>query len=159
MNSTASSAGRLTAEQLATWRGFIETAEQLRSTLAARLQTESGLSSGDYVVLLSLDEAAGHRMRSSALAEHMGWERSRLSHHLGRMERRGFIEREACATDSRGAEIVATAAGLGAFRRASVPHLRAVRELFIDALTRDQLGAVEDLTAALQARLARPASG
>jgi DNA-binding MarR family transcriptional regulator len=152
-HSTTARTRRLTAEQLATWRAFIETAEQLRSMLGARLQSESGLSSGDYTVLLALSEASGRRMRSSALAEQVGWERSRLSHHLGRMERRGLVVREECATDSRGAEVVATAAGIGAFRRASVPHLRAVRELFIDALTPDQLSSVQDFAAALQAHL------
>ena len=33
-------------------------------------------------------------MRSSELAAHIGWERSRLSHHLGRMERRDLIRRQ-----------------------------------------------------------------
>ena len=139
------------------WRSFIETTEQLRSTLAARLQTESGLSPGDYAVLLALHEGDNHRSRSSALAERIGWERSRLSHHLGRMERRALIRREECMTDSRGAEIVLTETGLDAFRRASVPHLRAIRELFVDALTPEQLDAVQDIAATLRARLARHA--
>src|SRR2546430_1705026 len=78
-----------TREQLEVWREFIETAEALRSELASRLQGESTLSLGDYAVLLALSEAPGGRKRSSDLAAHIGWERSRLSHHLGRMERRG----------------------------------------------------------------------
>ncbi|MEJ3742664.1 hypothetical protein WEI85_05140 [Actinomycetes bacterium KLBMP 9797] len=73
---------------------------------------------------------AGSRMRSSGLADANGWERSRLSHQLGRMERRGPIRRQEAATDSRGAESVA---GDEAFRTATFPHLRAVRELFVDA--------------------------
>ena len=77
-------------------------------------------------------------MRSSELAAGIGWERSRLSHHLGRMERRGLVRREECATDNRGAEVVLSTAGAEAFRAATVPHLRAVRELFVDALTPEQ---------------------
>jgi DNA-binding MarR family transcriptional regulator len=75
-----------------------------------------------------------------------------LSHHLGRMERRGLIDRQECSTDSRGAEIVLTPTGDAAFRRATVPHLRAIRELFVDALSPDQLDAVQDITAALGGR-------
>jgi DNA-binding MarR family transcriptional regulator len=142
-----------TKQELATWRAFIETTGQLRSELAARLQAECGLSAGDYAVLLALQEADDHHLRSSVLAATIGWERSRLSHHLGRMERRGLIGRQECATDSRGAEIVLTPAGLKAFRGASVPHLRAIRELFVDALTPDQLVAVQDIVAALGGRL------
>jgi DNA-binding MarR family transcriptional regulator len=142
-----------TAEQLRIWRDYIETAEVLRSELTSRLQSESSLSPGDYAVLLALSEARDQRMRSSGLAAHIGWDRSRLSHHLGRMEKRGLIRREGCATDNRGAEIVLTPTGAEAFRRATVPHLRAIRELFVDSLTSDQLVAAGEVAAALRARL------
>jgi DNA-binding MarR family transcriptional regulator len=139
-----------TREQLRIWRDYIETAEALRAELASRLQADCSLSPGDYAVLLALSEAPGERMRSSELATQVGWERSRLSHHLGRMERRRLIRREECATDSRGAEIVLAAGGMTAFRAATVPHLRAVRELFVDALTPDQLTGVGEAAAALR---------
>jgi DNA-binding MarR family transcriptional regulator len=144
-----------TRTELHTWRDFLETTEALRTALAARLQSESALSTGDYAVLLALSEAEGQRMRSSAMAAHVGWERSRLSHHLGRMERRGLIRREECATDSRGAEVVLEPAGAEAFHGATVPHLRAVRELFVDALTPEQLAAAGEIAAALRAHLSR----
>ncbi|MCR6489562.1 MarR family transcriptional regulator [Amycolatopsis sp. OK19-0408] len=142
-----------TTEELRVWRGFIETAEALRAELGSRLQADCGLSPGDYSVLLALSEADGQRLRSSQLAEGVGWERSRLSHHLGRMERRGLVRREECLTDNRGAEVVLTAEGATAFRGATVPHLTAVRELFVDALTPEQLAAAGEIAAALRAQL------
>jgi DNA-binding MarR family transcriptional regulator len=142
-------------EELRVWREYIETAETLRSVLAARLQNDSGLSAGDYAVLLALGETAGRRMRSSELAATIGWERSRLSHHLGRMERRELIQREECATDNRGAEIVLAAAGADLFRRASAPHLRDIRELFVDALGPEQLVAAGEIASTLRAHLSR----
>lgn len=144
----------LTADELRTWRGFIEVARDLDARLSSRLHDESALSSGDYTVLLALSEAAGKRMRSSALAEAVGWERSRLSHHIRRMEGRGLIRRDDCAVDYRGAEVVLTDQGAHAFRSASVPHLRAVRELFVDALTPEQLDQVDRISAALRTALA-----
>jgi DNA-binding MarR family transcriptional regulator len=138
---------------LRVWRDFIETSERLRAVIGSRLQTESGLSTGDYSVLLSLSEAPSSRVRSSELADLVGWERSRLSHHLGRMEGRGLIRREECATDNRGAEAVLTPAGADAFRRASAPHLHAIQDLFVTALTDEQLASVEGITAALRAQL------
>ncbi|MBV1856457.1 MarR family winged helix-turn-helix transcriptional regulator [Catellatospora tritici] len=142
-----------TTEQLRIWRDFIETTEALRSELSSRLQRDSGLSPGDYAVLLALSEAPEQRQRSSDLAAGIGWERSRLSHHLGRMERRGLIRREDCATDSRGAEIVLAPDGAKAFHSATVPHLRTIRELFVDTLTPQQLSAAGEIAAALRARL------
>jgi DNA-binding MarR family transcriptional regulator len=147
-----------TVNELRTWRAFVETADDLRSALASRLQSESGLSSGDYAVLLALTEAVNTNMRSSELATHIGWERSRLSHHLRRMEDRELIRRNACLTDNRGAEITLTRLGAETLRRASAPHMHAVRELFIDALTPAQLVAAGDIANALHAHLAEARS-
>ena len=146
--------GRLPSRaELRAWRSFTEATEELRTVIAGRLLSDTGLSTGDYTVLLALSEADGTRMRSSELAVRVGWERSRLSHHLGRMERRGLITREPAATDSRGAEVVLAPAGGVAFRSATAPHLRAVREVFVDALTPEQVAAAEDIAAALRRHL------
>ncbi|MCP2266555.1 MarR family winged helix-turn-helix transcriptional regulator [Promicromonospora thailandica] len=142
-----------TPDELRAWRGFIETAQTLNARLTSRLQKESGLTSADYTVLLALSEADGRRLRSSELADAVDWERSRLSHHLRRMENRDLVRRVECADDFRGAEVELTDHGARSFRAASVPHLRAVRELFVDALTPEQLDQVEALTAALRSRL------
>jgi DNA-binding MarR family transcriptional regulator len=144
-----------TPEELGTWRNFIETTERLRSLTGSRLQTESALSSADYAVLLTLSEAEGTRVRSSELAARVGWERSRLSHHLGRMEQRGLIRREECATDSRGAEAVLTPVGAEAFRHALPAHMHAIQELFVAALSPEQLEAVRDITRALASHLSQ----
>jgi DNA-binding MarR family transcriptional regulator len=143
----------LTSAELRTWRDFIETVQALHLRLEGRLQSESSLSQGDYQVLLALSEADSHRMRPSELATAIGWERSRLSHHLGRMEKRGLIGRDPCAADGRGAEVVLAAHGSDCFRRATIPHLRAVRELFIEALTPEQLAAANEITGTLRRHL------
>lgn len=144
-----------TREELRIWRDYIETGETVRAAMAARLQQESGLSPGDYAVLLALSEATGRRLRSSELAATIGWERSRLSHHLGRMERRGLIRREECLTDNRGAEVVLAPPGLEVFQEANRPHLRDIREIFVDALTPEQIAAAGEIAAALRAHLAQ----
>src|SRR3989454_2859045 len=107
---------RMTSAELATWRSLLDTTGELRRVLGAELQ-ETSLSPADYQVLLALTEADGKRMRSSELARTIDWERSRLSHHLGRLERRRLIRRDNCATDSRGAEVSLTAQGARVFRR------------------------------------------
>lgn len=142
-----------TPEQLRIWRGFVETSATLRDRLGAQLQNSSSLSSGDYQVLLALSEAAERTARSSELAALIDWERSRLSHHLGRMEKRGLVRRVPCADGAHGVDVLLTDEGAEAFRAANVPHLRAIRELFVDALSPEQLAAVDDVTAALRRHL------
>src|SRR5260370_31027391 len=103
---------RMTSGELAIWRSLIDTTAELRRILSAQLQ-ESGCSPADYQVLLALREADGRRLRSSELAASIDWERSRLSHHLGRLERRDLIGRSDGATDRRGAECSLTNYGAG----------------------------------------------
>ena len=142
-----------TSAELQAWRLIIETSEQVRNVVAARLQDESGLSTGDYSVLLALSEHPEKRIRSSQLADDIGWERSRLSHHLGRMERRGLIRRESVPGDSRGAEIVLTPIGAHLFRTGSAPHLHAVQDVFVRALSAEQLTSLEDAMHAVRTQL------
>lgn len=139
-----------TAPQLRIWRDFIETVADIQSELGRRLQEDSGLSPADYSVLLALSDQKARELRSSELALAIGWERSRLSHHLGRMERRGLIRRDDCATDNRGAVIVLTEDGATAFRRSNPAHLRAIHELFVHRLDDEQLRMVDDITRALR---------
>jgi DNA-binding MarR family transcriptional regulator len=143
----------MTAGELAIWRALIDTTAELRRTLGAQLLQESGISPADYQVMLALWEAGGRRLRSSELAATIDWERSRLSHHLARMERRGLIRRDDCATDSRGAEVSLTDDGAGMFRGATAPHMRAIKRHFADALTPEQFEALADILRALQKHL------
>jgi DNA-binding MarR family transcriptional regulator len=143
---------RMTSRELAIWRSLLDTTAELRKILSAQLQ-ESGCSPADYQVLLALSEADGRRLRSSELAASIDWERSRLSHHLARMERRDLIGRSDCATDSRGAEVSLTNYGAVMFRRAGAPHLRAIKKHFADALTPEQFEALADILQALQNHL------
>lgn len=152
MTAGAAKRGRLTAQELAIWRSLLDTTDELRRVLGTQLQA-SGLSPGDYQVLLALREAEGQHLRSSELAATIDWERSRLSHHLGRMERRGLLRRDDCPTDSRGAVVSLTERGIEAFRRASAPHLRAIKRHFVDALTSEQLEALAEVLQALQRHL------
>src|SRR6266699_2908900 len=122
---------RMTSRELAIWRSLIDTTAELRRVLGAELQ-ESNLSPADYQVLLALSEAEDRRLRSSELARTIDWERSRLSHHLGRMERRRLIRRDDCAT---------------------APHMRAIKKHFADALTPEQFEALADVLRALQNHL------
>ena len=144
-----------TSAELAIWRAHIEVVEMVRARLEAQLHRESHLSSPDYKVLLALNEADTHSMRPSELAAFINWERSRLSRHLGRMEARGLVRRVPHAEDARGADVILTDAGARAYRASTAPHLRAIKSVFLDALTPELLSQVEAVDAALWAHLDR----
>ena len=56
------------------------------------------------------------------------------------MERRGLVERVECAEDGRGAFIAVTPTGRTAIEQAAPGHVRAVRRLMFDALSKDEVG-------------------
>ncbi len=137
----------LSEDEQHAWRGLLQMMGRLDAELNRQLQDASGLSQADYGVLVPLSEAPDGRLRPYELVRTLAWEQSRLSHHLSRMEKRGLVERQECASDRRGAFVVLTPTGREAIEAAAPTHVATVRELVFDALTdRDvrTLGAVTD---------------
>src|SRR5207245_10834872 len=97
------------------WQGLLHINQDLFAVLEQELARDSGLSGADYRVLHPLSVAPGGLLRARDLGSEIGWDRSRLSHHLARMERRGLVARAECAEDARGLMVRLTKAG----RRAS----------------------------------------
>ena len=124
------------------WRALQLMQMRLTARLAADLAATSDLSYPDYLVLVALTGSPGGRMRLFELARVLGWEKSRVSHQIGRMADRGLVGKERCDVDRRGAFVVATPAGRKAIEAAAPHHVATVRRLFIDALTPDQLESV-----------------
>ena len=86
-------------------------ASTARPGTARELTQDAGLSEADYDVLSDLSETPQGRLRLRELADRMLWSRSRLSHHLTRMQQRGLVTREECADDGRGSMVVLTPPG------------------------------------------------
>jgi DNA-binding MarR family transcriptional regulator len=127
----------LSADEQQAWRSFIEMAHKLERHLALHLRREFGLSESDFEILVNLSEAPGGRMRMFELAESTQWEKSRMSHHLTRMEKRGLTRRQ--AGDRRYPDIVLTETGQDAIAASSPANAARVRTLFVDVLGPDRL--------------------
>jgi DNA-binding MarR family transcriptional regulator len=143
----------LTAQEDQAWRGLMRMQAQLVLRLNRRLQSDAGLSVPDYEVLVYLSEAEGGRLRVGELGDLLQWESSRLSHHLGRMQKRGLLSRESCSDDRRGFDVVLTPDGQTAIERAAPRHVEQVRRAFFDVLRDDQLSSLSELTDTVLAHL------
>ena len=121
------------------WRSWLTASNRLETHLARRMQSDGEISMSDFAVLVQLSEACEGRLRAFALGRALQWEKSRLSHHLARMERRGLIGREDCGTDRRGAFVVLAAAGRDALEAAAPAHVEAVRAAVFDRLSAEQV--------------------
>lgn len=135
------------------WRSLMTMQADLSQHLERQLRTRDGLSTPDFEVLAHLSETPDGRLRAFALGQLLRWEKSRLSQHLTRMEKRGLIRREPCTTDQRGAFVVITPEGRTLIDAAAGPHIDDVRAVLIDHLTPDQLDLLTELGDQVRARL------
>src|SRR4029453_11843304 len=138
----------LDADEQRAWRSYLRMASRLSAHLNRQLQADSDLSLADFDVLVHPPDTPGRPPRVAGLARELNWEKTRLSHHVARMERRGLVRREECRDDGRGSYTLPPPGGLGAIEGAAPGHVEAVRQVVFDALTRQQaeaLGEVADL--------------
>jgi DNA-binding MarR family transcriptional regulator len=135
------------------WRGWLRLNAELSAMLQRELQDDAGLSMPDFGVLVHLTDSPDGRVRVTDLARLLLWERSRVSHHVTRMERRGMVTRQECAEDGRGAFVAVTPAGRAAIDRAAPGHVRAVRRLMFDALSADEVDQLGNAVDKILARL------
>jgi len=112
---------------------------ELQGAFHLQLSREEGMSAADYAVLVPLSEAPNRQLRTKDLGVALGWDRSRTSHQVTRMVKRGLVVREFCEDDARGSVVGLTPAGRAAIEQAAPNHVALVRQLFFDPLTDDEL--------------------
>ncbi len=143
----------LTADQLAAWRGFMKLLQRLPAALESQLQQDSKLSFIEYYVLAHLSDQPGRHLRMSELADLANTELSRLSHLIGRLEKRGFVYREPDPGNGRYIRAVLTETGHAYLAEAAPGHVAQVRSLFADVLAPDELRTLQRISEAVLARI------
>lgn len=139
----------LDEEQQRHWRAYLLGAARLNDALNRQLEADSGLSIGEYEVLVRLSESPERTARMSELADSLVHSRSRLTHTVSRMQRRGLVERRTCLVDGRGVNCVMTDAGMALLAAAAPGHVRAVRTHLVDLLTDEQFRVLGEAMAAI----------
>jgi DNA-binding MarR family transcriptional regulator len=127
----------LTDDDWAVWDEFYAMRRRLDRALELRLHHDSGVSAPEYEILVGLGRSSDRRLRVRDIAEQIGWEKSRVSHQVTRMERRGLVRRSDCSSDARGTWVELTADGRRAMLAATRGHTEAIRRYFVEALDAD----------------------
>jgi DNA-binding MarR family transcriptional regulator len=148
------SAGQFDEKELAVWGAFLDLWRGLASGMERQL-ADAGSSGAEYQVLVTLAES-GRPARPRDIGSRLGWDRSRVSHQLRRMEQRGLVIRTDVEVDARGTLVTLTAEGRQALRAAAPGHVAWVRQNFLrhldeeeaDVLTRVATRIVDSLTPA-----------
>ena len=144
----------LNAGEARAWQSFVDAHYRLEFHLTRRLQ-ESGLSGADYEVLAVLSALDGDRMSARELCNALGWEKSRLSHQVRRMQSDGLISREPNPGDARSTIVCLLPAGRAAIENAAPGHVQDVRRNFVDLFTPAELEALTALNQRVLDHLAK----
>jgi len=132
----------LTTDQQLNWRAWLSASQLLNDRLSRELHEQHGLTMADYEILVRLSETPDRRLRMSDLAETTLSSRSRLSHQIDRMEKAGFVERQVCADDRRGAFAAMTDTGWQTLVAAAPDHVASVRRHLVDQLSPEDFDAL-----------------
>lgn len=132
----------MTPEEKELWRSFYIMRRQLELTLERRLQADAGISTPDYEILIALFNEPSKRLRAGHIGDLIGWEKSRVSHQITRMEQRDLVKREECGDDARGVWVVLTANGTRAVLGSERDRRDALRQYFFDVLDEEEKSAL-----------------
>jgi DNA-binding MarR family transcriptional regulator len=142
----------LNDSEMAAWRSFIETHDDLMSAIERDL-APSGLTLGDYQVLVYLTEAEGEQMRMCDLADMLQLSPSGLTRRLDGLVKAGWVERRNSDVDRRVMLAGLTDAGKQHLADAAPGHVESVRSRMIDVLDDDDHAAIARAFAKIRAVL------
>ena len=127
----------LSPSELRVWHAFVSMGEDVLERVGRDISGATGLSGPEFGVLSRLAAYGKGEMRQQDLATVMGWEKSRLSHQLSRMQKRKLVERR--AGDGRATLIVLTRTGREKLRLALPVRAESVRRHLLSRLSAEQV--------------------
>ena len=156
--SGAPAGGWLEGDQQRAWLAYIRVQLRLSYEMNRQLLADSGMSLPDYDVLTALSVADRGRMQITVLAAQIGWERSRVSHHVRRMADRDLVSLGLSAADRRVTEVTLTARGRQILQKAAPGHVDLVRRLFFGGLPDGLVGPLGEALESVYANIIRQGS-
>ena len=129
-------------EEQELWRLLLGAMRKINRGMDETLKAGGEVSASEFAVLVALSEAPEQRLRLHELCTQLEWDRSRASHQVTRMEKRGLLYKEPDAVDARGINVCVTHVGLEHLRRAAPEHVESVRRMVFDHLQPEDVPAL-----------------
>ena len=135
------------------WRAFHKIGTSLLPHLGRQITNHSGISSPEYVVLVALTELSVTSVNLNRLATGLGWEISRMSHQISRMEEAGFVKKTKNLVDSRCFDVSITTKGRKIAEAAIPLQSIEINHCFSEVLTQAQMKSLIEISEVISAHM------
>ena len=135
------------------WRAFHKIGTSLLPHLGRQVTNHSGISSAEYVVLVALSELLVPSVNLNRLATGLGWEISRMSHQISRMEDAGLVKKTKNPEDSRCFDVSITAKGRKIADAAIPLQSKEINHCFSEVLTQTQMKSLIEISEAISSHM------
>lgn len=125
------------------WHRLLLVSRRVLRELDARLDEEHRIGVNEFDVLITLDNADGHRLRMTDLAQAVMFSSGGLTRLVGRLEARGLVRRTPDPSDARSLRAELTDAGSARLAAARVTHDAVIEELLGRRLSHGELASME----------------
>ena len=117
------------------WNCLFRLQSQVVARIEEALKEQGEISLTWYDVLLALENAPETRLRMSEIADRIVLSRSALTRSVDKLEAEGYLRRERCRHDERGAYAVLTRKGQDALAEARPVYWAGIKKYFAGNLT------------------------
>lgn len=135
------------------WRAFHKIGTSLLPHLGRQITNHSGITGAEYVVLVALSELTTSSVNLKRLAQGLGWEISRMSHQISRMEEAGLVKKARNQLDSRRFDVSITPKGRKIAEAAIPLQSKEINHCFSEVLTQAQMKALIEISEAISTHM------
>jgi len=135
------------------WRAFHKIGTSLLPHLGRQITNHSGISGAEYVVLLALSELKVSSVNLNRLANGLGWEISRMSHQVSRMDDAGLVKKTKNLEDSRCFDVSITTKGRKIAEVAIPLQSIEINHCFSEVLTQAQMKSLIEISEAISSHM------
>ena len=135
------------------WRAFHKIGTSLLPHLGRQITNHSGISGTEYVVLVALSELTVPSVNLNRLAHGLGWEISRMSHQVSRMDEAGLLKKTKNLEDSRCFDVSITAKGRKIAEAAIPLQSKEINHCFSQVLTQVQMKSLIEISEAISSHM------
>ncbi len=135
------------------WRAFHKIGSRLLPHLGRQVTAHSGITGAEYVVLTALSELPADSVNLNRLALGLGWEISRMSHQITRMQEAGLVKKTQSDSDARCFDVSITSKGRKIAEKAVPLQSLEINHCFSQVLTSKQKEALIEISEAISAHM------